>query len=295
MSIQLFFFLDQIDASEPFSYDISRTVDGQSRYYIREINNIFVVGQTLPGVSQAKQYMMDMPTSQAATRRGTRWLRMIIKKLLIKHNGLIKQSHLRPFWPEWSDRDWTLFLKVIGALSQYMRLEFNGRAFQTFMFSETKKHDKFWRPMIDDKGVNKTDLELDKIDMTPEELTLHAAMGHVEQFLFDHGHPLPANAKEEKVLIKEMNDSRDLNGDERDQYIETRLAPWYRSQNYAAAAQTSLASGTGTNAISNVLQLKDEGDPTGRGEGFSLLECSRKQLPESEHNVDLSDPSLYCN
>jgi len=89
-----------------------RTVDGQSRYFIREINNVYAVGQTLPAVSQTKQYLMDMPTSQAATRRGTRWIRIIIKKLLAKHGGIIKQSHLRPFWPEWSDRDWTLFLKV---------------------------------------------------------------------------------------------------------------------------------------------------------------------------------------
>lgn len=136
--------------------------------------------------------------------------------------------------------------------------------------------------MIDENGVNKTELELEKVDMSPEELVLHAAMGQAEQWLIDRGHPLPANAKDEKVLIKDMNDSRDLVGDERDRYIETRLAPWYRSQNYASAAQTSLASGTGSNALANVLQLKDEGDPTGRGEGFSLLECSRKQMPESE-------------
>jgi hypothetical protein len=89
-----------------------RTVDGQSRYFIREINNVYAVGQTLPAVSQTKQHLMDMPTSQAATRRGTRWIRIIIKKLLAKHGGIVKQSHLRPFWPEWSDRDWTLFLKV---------------------------------------------------------------------------------------------------------------------------------------------------------------------------------------
>lgn len=89
-----------------------RTVDGQSRYYIREINNIFVVGQTLPAVSQTKQYLMDMPTSQAASRRATRWIRIVIKKLLAKHGNIVKQSQLRPFWPEWSDRDWTLFLKV---------------------------------------------------------------------------------------------------------------------------------------------------------------------------------------
>jgi len=150
------------------------------------------------------------------------------------------------------------------------------------MFSESKKHEKYWRPMIDENGVNKTELELEKVDMSPEELVLHAAMGQAEQWLIDRGHPLPANAKDEKVLIKDMNDSRDLVGDERDRYIETRLAPWYRSQNYASAAQTSLASGTGSNALANVLQLKDEGDPTSRGEGFSLLECSRKQMPESE-------------
>lgn len=139
--------------------------------------------------------------------------------------------------------------------------------------------------MIDESGVNKTDIELEKVDMTPEELILHAAMGQAEQWLADHGHPLPANAKDEKVMIKEMNDSRDFTGEERDRYIELRLAPWYRSQNYSAAAQTSLASGTGSNALSNVLQLKDEGDPTGRGEGFSLLECSRKQMPESESQL----------
>lgn len=98
-----------------------RTVDGQSRYFIREINNVYAVGQTLPAVSQTKQHLMDMPTSQAATRRGTRWIRIIIKKLLAKHGGIIKQSHLRPFWPEWSDRDWTLFLKVSRSGNQSRR------------------------------------------------------------------------------------------------------------------------------------------------------------------------------
>jgi hypothetical protein len=95
-----------------YAHGPRRTVDGQSRYFIREINNIFVVGQTLPAVSQAKQQLMDMPTSQAATRRATRWIRIIIKKLLVKHGGVVKQSYLKPFWPEWSDRDWTMFLKV---------------------------------------------------------------------------------------------------------------------------------------------------------------------------------------
>lgn len=61
---------------------------------------------------------MDMPTSQAASRRATRWIRIVIKKLLVKHNGIIKQSRLRPFWPEWSDRDWTMFLKVSVAPRQ---------------------------------------------------------------------------------------------------------------------------------------------------------------------------------
>lgn len=143
--------------------------------------------------------------------------------------------------------------------------------------------------MIDERGVNKTQLELDKVEISPEELCLHAAMSSAEQWLLDRGHPLPANSKDEKVLIKEMNDSRDVVGDddslaaeERHKFIETRLAPWYRSMNYVAAVQTSLASGTGTNAISNVLQLVGEGDPTGRGEGVNLLECSRRQLPECE-------------
>jgi hypothetical protein len=60
---------------------------------------------------------MDMPTSQAASRRATRWIRIVIKKLLAKHGNIVKQSQLRPFWPEWSDRDWTLFLKVSRGLA----------------------------------------------------------------------------------------------------------------------------------------------------------------------------------
>lgn len=104
---------------EPSDFLVIRTtIEGQpTRYYIREINHLFTVGQVLPSVTQGKQYIMDMPTSQAATRRGTRWIRYVIKKLMKRGDGIVRQSHLRPFWPDWSDRDWTLFLKVGGISS----------------------------------------------------------------------------------------------------------------------------------------------------------------------------------
>ncbi|MCJ1312694.1 hypothetical protein MMC25_006370 [Agyrium rufum] len=86
----------------------------------------------------------------------------------------------------------------------------------------------------------------------PEDVCLLESMQVGQQHLQDAG-------------FSKGDDEADEGDEKEGQSIEQQLAPWYTSRNFIHATQGKA-----------MLQLHGEGDPTGRGEGFSFIKTSMK-------------------
>jgi len=95
---------------------------------------------------------------------------------------------------------------------------------------------------------------------TPEEAMRYEAMQVGARHLYDAGYTKTAEGKRDEEEAKGGDD-----GDENGLDIEQLLAVWSTTLNYQKAA-----------AAKAWLILHGEGDPTGRGEGFSFLKTNMK-------------------
>lgn len=92
-------------------------------------------------------------------------------------------------------------------------------------------------------------------DLKPEDVVLAEAMLVGQRHLLDLGY---GKAGEEDVIQEEDESKMD---------IEQLLAPWIVTKNFLQASQSKA-----------MLKLHGEGDPSGRGEGFSFLRVSMKDI-----------------
>jgi hypothetical protein len=84
-----------------------QTINGSTRYFIRQINHLFVVGQTYPN-----QHQVDPPTSNATRDRRTKRNRDIIRRLLLKNNDILKEKTMRNLFPRLHSKDVQNIYKV---------------------------------------------------------------------------------------------------------------------------------------------------------------------------------------
>ncbi|KAJ9106197.1 hypothetical protein QFC21_001341 [Naganishia friedmannii] len=242
---------------EPTDFLVVRqTINGSIRYFIRQINHLFVVGQTYP-----HQYQIDPPTSNATRDRRTKRNRDIIRRLLLKSNDLLKEKQMRSLFD-------TLHPKEVQNM------------YKSFMTQVTTNKEKAWRMLTPNDPVssNKRLLtDLDKQVFTPEESVILHTTEVAERLLKDEGHELPADSKTEKSLARSGPAvENDTEGEGKIQVTEVQLAPWYTSKAYMDKAKDPMTGATNAYA----LQLTGEGDPTGIKEGFSLVTLTRKQIGE---------------
>lgn len=87
-----------------------QTINGSTRYFIRQINHLFVVGQTYPN-----QYQIDPPTSNATRDRRTKRNRDIIRRLLLKSNDLLKEKQMRSLFNTMHPKEVQNMYKVCSA------------------------------------------------------------------------------------------------------------------------------------------------------------------------------------
>ncbi|KAJ9124157.1 hypothetical protein QFC22_000954 [Naganishia vaughanmartiniae] len=242
---------------EPTDFLVVRqTINGSTRYFIRQINHLFVVGQTYP-----HQYQIDPPTSNATRDRRTKRNRDIIRRLLLKGNDLLKEKQMRSLFN-------TLHPKEVQNM------------YKSFMTQVTSNKEKAWRMLTPNDPVssNKRLLtDLDKQVFTPEESVILHTTEVAERLLKDEGHELPVDSKTEKSLARSGPAvENDADGEGKIQVTEVQLAPWYTSKAYMDKAKDPMTGATNAYA----LQLTGEGDPTGIKEGFSLVTLTRKQIGE---------------
>lgn len=111
-------------------------------------------------------------------------------------------------------------------------------------------HQGFWR--LKEQVTIPTDAEMLKM-VTPEQVVLQEGMQVGQRHLQDAGFGESAeNVKDE---------------DEGKLSIEQQLAPWITTKNFLQATQAKA-----------MLRLHGEGDPSGRGEAFSFIRVSMKDI-----------------
>lgn len=217
---------------------IRQTINGHSTYHLREIKDLFVVGQTTPNKS-------EVPGPHARKNTNTAKLRlMIVAWILIKKNKelaeqRVKLARLIKYFPDQTE------------LQMRQRLKIKGNEFLEYD-KDAGFHSGFWKlnPTYDFPTERKEVQEL----VTPEMASLYEAMQVGAQQLRDAGYTRTAEGNAEDEF-----------GDEAGLDVEQRLAVWATTLNYKKAE-----------AQKAWLQVHGDGDPTGRGEGFSFLKTNMK-------------------
>ncbi|KAH9065639.1 TAF1 transcription initiation factor TFIID subunit TAF1 [Lactarius vividus] len=213
---------------------IKNTTKSESKYYIREIKNLFVVGQTYPVTE------VPGPHSRKITNTIKHRLQIIAYKLLAKSPGeRLKISRLMKYFPDQNELQMRQRLKAsLCSLSEFMEYHRRG------------PHQGFWR--LKSNWVVPSKAEMLKM-VGPEQIVLSESMQVGQRHLQDAGY----------------SGTQDTGGDDDDSHlsIEQQLAPWITTKNFIFATQAKA-----------MLRLHGDGDPTGRGEAFSFIRVSMKDI-----------------
>ncbi|TIC66273.1 hypothetical protein E3Q03_02238 [Wallemia mellicola] len=209
---------------------IRSTSRHETSYFIREIKNVFLVGQTYP-VSA-----VPGPHSRMITNTTKYRLQAIAYKLLKRTKG--ERLILDRLWKYFQDQN---EMQMRQRLKEFM--EYNRKG----------EHAGYWRLKATAKiPENEEILKL----VSPEHVALCEAMQVGQRRLLDAGY---GNVEDE---------SQDTTaGDETKLSIEQQLAPWITTKNFVNATQSKA-----------MLKLYGEGDPSGRGEAFSFIRVSMKDI-----------------
>ncbi|KAF8640571.1 hypothetical protein AX17_000233 [Amanita inopinata Kibby_2008] len=205
---------------------IKHSYKGETKYYIREIKNLFVIGQTYPVTE------VPGPHSRKITNTIKYRLQIIAFKLLRKSLGeRLKISRLMKYFPDQNE------LQMRQRLKEFMEYHRRG------------PHQGFWR--LKPSWTIPTDAEMLKM-LGPEQIVLTESMQVGQRHLQDAGYSQAADVSD---------------GDETNLSIEQQLAPWITTKNFLFATQAKA-----------MLRLHGDGDPTGRGEAFSFVRISMKDI-----------------
>ncbi|KAG6832536.1 hypothetical protein H0H92_000165 [Tricholoma furcatifolium] len=205
---------------------VRSTVKGDTKYYLREIKNLFVIGQTYPVTE------VPGPHSRKITNTIKFRLQIIAFKLLRKSQGeRLKISRLMKYFPDQNE------LQMRQRLKEFMEYHRRG------------PHQGFWR--LKPSWTIPSDADMLKM-VGPEQVVLMESMQVGQRHLQDSGYSQVADVAD---------------GDESKLSIEQQLAPWITTKNFLFATQAKA-----------MLRLHGEGDPSGRGEAFSFIRISMKDI-----------------
>ncbi|KAF9196559.1 hypothetical protein BGZ49_002762 [Haplosporangium sp. Z 27] len=209
---------------------IRNTYKGETKYYIRHIPHLYVVGQTYP--------VQDVPGPHS--RKITT---MIKNRLQISAFRFIrKDPHNR-----------LRFAKLVKAYPEYSEIQIRQRLKEFAEFQRKGNNTGFWKlkastPLPSEEEIRKL--------VTPEMVCLYESMLVGQRYLQDAGYGRAADGEDDG------NEDNEANMD-----IEEQLAPWITTRNFINATQGKA-----------MLKLWGAGDPTGRGEGFSFVRISMKDI-----------------
>ncbi|ANB14883.1 Taf1p [Sugiyamaella lignohabitans] len=194
------------------------------KYFLRTVQNVFVVGQTLPVTA------IPGPHSRKVTTASKNRLKMVVYRVLNKNpHQRLQVKDISGHFPDQND------MQNRQRLKEFMEFQRSGddQGFWKVKAGDTLPPEDAIRSMI-----------------TPEDIVLLESMQVGQQHLEDAGYG--------KTVEDDQEDADGMS-------IEEQLAPWNISRNFINATQGKA-----------MLQLHGEGDPSGRGEGFSFLRTSMK-------------------
>lgn len=200
----------------------SSTGSGGSNYYLRNIENLYIVGQQFPSVD------VPGPHSRKVTTVAKNRMRMLVYRLLKKSPDLrLSISDVTAHIPGTTDMQ-------------------NRQKVKDFL--QHDKDSKYWVPTepVPDQDTIRSWVQ-------PEDVCLLESMQVGQQHLHDTGYGNDAETG--------GDDDEDAEGES----FEQLMAPWKTTRNFLLASQGKA-----------MLKLHGEGDPTGRGEGFSFIKTSMK-------------------
>ncbi|KAI0697678.1 atypical/TAF1 protein kinase [Cytidiella melzeri] len=205
---------------------IKSTIKSETKYFIREVKNLFVAGQTYPVTE------VPGPHSRKITNTIKHRLQIIAFKLLQKSTEeRLKISRLMKYFPDQNE------LQMRQRLKEFMEYHRRG------------PHQGFWR--LKANWTIPSDTDMLKM-VTPEQVVLAESMQVGQRHLQDSGYSYNGEEAED---------------DEGNLSIEQQLAPWITTKNFLFATQAKA-----------MLRLHGEGDPSGRGEAFSFVRVSMKDI-----------------
>ena len=209
---------------------VRSTYKGHTRYYIREIPAVFLVGQTYP-VQE-----VPGPHSRKVTTTIKNRLQVIAYRM-IKKNPLqrLKMNKLAARFPEYTT------LQIRQRLKEFLELHRRSK----------DGGGGYWK--VRGNGDPPTEEDLRKM-VTPEMVCLHESMLVGERHLQDLGYG-------------DVGDDEEVGEGDSKLELEQQLAPWFATRNFINASQGKA-----------MLKLYGAGDPTGRGEGFSFIRVSMKDI-----------------
>lgn len=204
----------------------STTSEQGNRFFLRNLENLHVVGQQFPSTDIPGEHSRKV--TDAAKRR----LKAISYRV----------------WRKWSQRRGEpLTNAVVQAHLPGSDISQNRGKMREFM--KYDKYQSIWVPKDGDIPPDSNEL---RTMIKPEDICLLDSMQAGVQYLNDLG-------------LRRDDDVNDDDDEKEGTNIELQLAPWSTTKNFMNACQGKA-----------MLQLHGEGDPTGRGEGFSFIKTSMK-------------------
>ncbi|CAI2163978.1 20326_t:CDS:10, partial [Funneliformis geosporum] len=229
---------------------IRNTNKGKSKYFIRELKNLFVVGQTFP-----MQEVPSPPSRKAKTIANTRIQVAAFRYMKKNRYNLLVQDKLTKKFPDYS------LQTLRGRLKEFAEMARKKGNFNNSPIWKLKPSVRL-----------PTEDELRRM-LTPEMICLEESMMVGERHLQDAGYKSMWTEEDDKNKAAKKDDDDIVQDDnklaieESKLAIEQQLAPWITTRNFLNATQTNA-----------MLKLHGEGDPTGRGEGFSFIRISMKDI-----------------
>lgn len=229
-------------------------------YYLRQIKNIFTVGQTTPNQSE-----VPGPHARKSTHTAKQRLQIIAWLMINQEKEKkIKIRSMLKYFPEQTELQIRQRLKIKGNVShaasrRWVRPNVDGQEFLLYARHPSKgegpgTNHGYWQLNPDYDWPKERAQVLEQC--TPEMAMLYEAMQVGARHLHDAGYSKTAEGK---------GDDEEQGEDGMGLDIEQQLAVWSTTLNYKKAE--------GQKAW---LVVHGEGEPTGRGEGFSFLKTNMK-------------------
>lgn len=218
-----------------FIIGISSTYEFGDRFFLRNVENLHVVGQQFPSEEIPGQHSRKV--TDAAKKRLRALAYRIYTKSLDRKDKVLDNATLLPHLPGHDMPQTRSKMREFMKYTKVSRGPGEGLG--------------VWVPM---PGAQVPDAETLRGWIKPEAVCVLDSMQVGVQHLADLG----------------INDSKDAADEDKDMddegaNIELQLAPWRATKNFLNACQSKA-----------MLKLHGEGDPTGRGEGFSFVKTSMK-------------------